>query len=38
MRKRQKMKKSHSKKDFAKKSGVHPKNGPTTIMRGGYRL
>nr|QJB19403.1 MAG: hypothetical protein [Microvirus sp.]QJB19657.1 MAG: hypothetical protein [Microvirus sp.] len=37
MAKRKQMKKSHSKSDFKKKSGVHPKNN-TKIMRGGIRF
>nr|QJB19435.1 MAG: hypothetical protein [Microvirus sp.]QJB19676.1 MAG: hypothetical protein [Microvirus sp.] len=38
MSKRRPMKKSHSKSDFRKKSGVHPKNGQSKIMRGGIRF
>jgi hypothetical protein len=38
MPKRQKMKKSKSKRDFTRKSGSHKKNTSTRPMRGGIRL
>lgn len=38
MKFRRKMKKAVSKRDFRRKSGVHPRNAPRTIMRGGIRL
>ncbi len=36
--KRRKMTKKKSKRDFRRKSGVHPKNNRTNPMRGGIRL
>lgn len=37
--KRYKMNKQKSKRDFTRKSGIHPKNGQLSIsMRGGIRL
>ena len=37
--KRRKMTRQHSKRDFKRKSGVHPKNNPLAkTMRGGIRL
>lgn len=38
MRKRQKMKRKISKRDFTKKAGAHKKNHRLTPMRGGIRL
>lgn len=39
MAKRKKMDSRASKRDFRRKSGVHPKNTPSMpVMRGGYRL
>lgn len=39
MRKRMKMKTSKSRRDFTRKSGVHPRNIPRGLpMRGGIRL
>lgn len=35
--KRRKMGRSHSRRDFSRKSAVHPKNNATP-MRGGWRL
>lgn len=37
--KRRKMTRTQSRKDFRRKSGVHPKNNPhAKVMRGGIRL
>lgn len=38
MRKRSKMNKSKSRRDFRQKSGVHPRNIRSAPMRGGIRL
>lgn len=38
MKFRKKMSRSASRKNFRKKSGVHKKNTPRYIMRGGIRL
>lgn len=38
MRKRQKMQRKKSKRDFRVKSGIHPKNMKAAPMRGGIRL
>lgn len=38
MKFRKKMSKRASKKNFRKKSGVHKKNNPRYVMRGGIRL
>lgn len=37
-RKRQKMTRGRSRKDFSRKSGVHPRNVRGNPMRGGIRL
>jgi len=38
MRKRSKMRRGKSKRDFRMKSGIHPKNMRSAPMRGGIRL
>lgn len=38
MSRRHSMGRRHSERDFSRKSGMHPKNGLSGVMRGGYRL
>ena len=38
MKKRSRLPKSKSRSDFRRKSGVHPKNTRSPVMRGGIRL
>jgi len=38
VKKRQKMGRKESRRDFSRKSSVHPKNNVSMVMRGGIRL